>query len=49
LQAKGWRGFGRAEMWYIILSLTSKQLLAWINYFGTRQFDSNGASPPPSS
>lgn len=38
LQVRGWRGFAKGEFWYIILSLTSKQLLAWINYGGTRRF-----------
>ncbi len=38
LQVKGWRGFAQAEFWYIMLSLTAKQLLAWINYGGTRRF-----------
>lgn len=33
-----WAGFGRAEFFYIILSLTSKQLLAWITYGGTMRF-----------
>jgi hypothetical protein len=31
-QVRGWRGFAQAEWWYIILSLASKQLLAWITY-----------------
>jgi hypothetical protein len=29
-QVKGWRGFAKGEFWYIVLSLTAKQLLAWI-------------------
>lgn len=37
-QVRGWRGFAAGEFWYIVLSLTSKQLLAWINYGGTRRF-----------
>jgi hypothetical protein len=32
MQVRGWRGFAQAEWWYIVLSLTSKQLLAWITY-----------------
>lgn len=40
-QVRGWRGFARAEWWYIILSLTSKQLLAWITYGGTKRFETN--------
>ena len=38
-QVRGWRGFARAELWYIVLSLTSKQLLAWITYGGTKRFE----------
>jgi len=38
-QVRYWRGFARAELWYIILSLTSKQLLAWITYGGTKRFE----------
>jgi hypothetical protein len=37
-QARAWRGFAKAEFFYIILSLSSKQLLAWINYGGTARF-----------
>lgn len=37
-QVRGWRGFAQAELWYMILSLTSKQLLAWINYGGSLRF-----------
>lgn len=33
-----WAGFARAEFFYIILSLTSKQLLAWITFGGTMRF-----------
>ncbi|KAL4858912.1 hypothetical protein ACK3TF_001284 [Chlorella vulgaris] len=40
-QVRGWRGFAQAEWWYIILSLTSKQLLAWITYGGTKRFETN--------
>jgi hypothetical protein len=32
VQVRGWRGFAQAEWWYILLSLTSKQLLAWVTY-----------------
>ena len=35
-QARFFRGFARAEFAYIILSLTSKQLLAWIEFGGTQ-------------
>ncbi|PRW57970.1 integral membrane [Chlorella sorokiniana] len=38
-QVRHWRGFARAELFYIILSLTSKQLLAWITYGGTKRFE----------
>ena len=38
LQVKGWRGFAAGEFYYIILSITAKQLLAWINYGGTLRF-----------
>ena len=38
LQVKGWRGFGAAEFYYILLSITAKQLLAWINFGGTLRF-----------
>lgn len=41
-QVRGWRGFATAEWWYILLSLTSKQLLAWIAYGGTKRFASEG-------
>lgn len=33
------QGFARAEFAYIILSLTSKQLLAWIEYGGTQSLN----------
>eukprot|EP00955_Chlamydomonas_euryale_P094563 364868-Chlamydomonas_euryale.AAC.14 len=36
MQVPGWRGYGATEFWYIVLSLTAKQLLAWINYGGTK-------------
>lgn len=39
LQAKEigkWRSFVYGEFWFIVLSLTAKQLLAWINYGGAR-------------
>jgi len=36
VQVPGWRGYGATEFWYIVLSLTAKQLLAWINYGGTK-------------
>ncbi|PSC68996.1 hypothetical protein C2E20_7432 [Micractinium conductrix] len=39
-QVRGWRGFAKAEWWYILLSLTSKQLLAWITYGGTKRLES---------
>ena len=42
---KAWRGFGKAEFFYIILSLSSKQLLAWINYGGTNRLSTS--APPP--
>ena len=32
VQVRWFRGFAKAELWYMILSLTSKQLLAWITY-----------------
>eukprot|EP00798_Chlamydomonas_sp_ICE-L_P020782 gene20782-27606_t len=38
LQVPGWRGFAKGEFWYIILSVSAKQLLAWINYGGSRRF-----------
>ncbi len=37
-QVKFLQGFGRAELFYIILSITSKQLLAWLNWGGTNRF-----------
>jgi hypothetical protein len=37
-QVKAFSGFGKAEFFYIILSLTSKQLLAWVNFGGTNRF-----------
>ena len=37
-QVRAWKGFAKAEFFYIILSLSSKQLLAWINYGGTARF-----------
>ncbi len=45
---RAWRGFAKAEFFYIILSLTSKQLLAWINYGGTNRLSTNEPmlSPP---
>lgn len=39
-QLRGFRGFAKAEIWYMVASLTSKQLLAWITYGGTRRFQS---------
>jgi hypothetical protein len=33
------KGFAQAEFAYIILSLTSKQLLAWIQFGGTQSLD----------
>jgi hypothetical protein len=33
------RGFARAEFAYIILSLTSKQLLAWIEFVGAQSLN----------
>lgn len=41
-QVRGWRGFGRAEYWYIVLSFSSKSLLAWINFGGSMRFQSEG-------
>ncbi|KAG1676330.1 hypothetical protein FOA52_001125 [Chlamydomonas sp. UWO 241] len=38
MQVRGWNGFAGGEFWYIILSITAKQLLAWINYGGTIRF-----------
>lgn len=37
-EVKFLQGFGRAEMFYIILSITSKQLLAWVNWGGVNRF-----------
>jgi len=37
---RGWRGFARAEFNFILLSLTSKQLLAWIEFGGTKSLSS---------
>jgi hypothetical protein len=37
-QVKFLRGFGRAELFYIILSISSKQLLAWLNWGGVNRF-----------
>eukprot|EP00887_Chlorella_sp_A99_P006951 scaffold2.g6951.t1 len=36
---RGWRGFALAEFYYILLSLTAKQLLAWVTYGGVRRFE----------
>lgn len=41
-QVRGWTGFGKSELWYMVLSLTSKQLLAWITYGGTKRFEGEG-------
>lgn len=41
-QVRGWRGFAQAEWWYMLLSLTSKQLLAWITYGGSSRFANEG-------
>jgi Heliorhodopsin len=35
-RVRGFRGFAHAEFAYIILSLTSKQLLAWIEFGGAQ-------------
>jgi hypothetical protein len=48
-QVRGWVGYAHGELGYIVLSLTSKLLLAFMCYGGISRFQDEGGAPAPAA